>query len=380
MDFSADENMLNEFVAEGRDHLDSIEPDLLAMDSNGAEVSPEIINHVFRAVHSIKGSAGFLGIQSITRLGHVMENVLMQMRDGTMPPTPEKIDALLACLDKLRLMIDDVHGCDRVPFEEEMARLDEIQSEEKIREDIPKSPGESTPIKSVSSIRPEFDGQAPVGVFLDLKGPHGFGDVAYVLSREVLEQVIEEDLTLQAVWVQTVEDIHKHGRSIEDFLSLVDTLGNVLASDIEGVATVGSVRKPPADGIEHVLIATIVEEPDLAGGILEVPEEQVVTIRSEHIQKLLDESAPGRPETVPPTAKPAPPVYKSPVKPVVAEKELKKKEPVEKSICAPPGRGPSRSGQGADHRHHPGERGPDRPDDEPGGRTGARPQPTQPAP
>ena len=56
----ADESIISDFVAESREHLATIEPDLLRMEQEGAKVSAEVINRVFRAIHSIKGGAGFL--------------------------------------------------------------------------------------------------------------------------------------------------------------------------------------------------------------------------------------------------------------------------------------------------------------------------------
>lgn len=51
----ADESIIAEFVAESREHLATVEPDLLAMEERGKGVSQEVINRVFRAVHSLKG-------------------------------------------------------------------------------------------------------------------------------------------------------------------------------------------------------------------------------------------------------------------------------------------------------------------------------------
>lgn len=55
-----DREMLNELIVESREHLEKIEPDLLELEQNGNNVSDELVNRVFRAVHSIKGGFGFL--------------------------------------------------------------------------------------------------------------------------------------------------------------------------------------------------------------------------------------------------------------------------------------------------------------------------------
>ena len=90
-----DESLLLEFVAESREHLSSIEPDLLTLEKDGEQAGPEIINRVFRAIHSIKGASGFFGLEALKSLSHSMENVLMLMRDGQLGPTPQVMDPLL---------------------------------------------------------------------------------------------------------------------------------------------------------------------------------------------------------------------------------------------------------------------------------------------
>ena len=121
-----DENTINEFVAENRDHLEEIEPDLLAMEQGGREADPEIVNRVFRAIHSIKGSSGFFRFTAIKELSHVMESVLMRFREGMLPPDSSGIDALLGGVDKLRIMFADVERSDLVAYRDELERLNAI--------------------------------------------------------------------------------------------------------------------------------------------------------------------------------------------------------------------------------------------------------------
>ena len=118
-----DESIVSDFVAESRDHLNAIEPDLLTMEQGGAELSKDLLNRVFRAIHSIKGGAGFLAFEALKGLSHVMESVLMLVRDGKLRVDPELMDAVFAGMDRLRAMLDDIQASDRVPCEAEMARF-----------------------------------------------------------------------------------------------------------------------------------------------------------------------------------------------------------------------------------------------------------------
>ena len=121
-----EDTLISEFVAESRDHLTSLEPDLLEMEQEGANVSSEVVNRAFRAIHSIKGSSSVLGFDSLMKLTHIMENVLMQIRNKKMVPNSNTIDALLQSADKVSFMIDDVHSSNQVNYDVEIERLNDI--------------------------------------------------------------------------------------------------------------------------------------------------------------------------------------------------------------------------------------------------------------
>ncbi len=121
-----DDELLGMFVQEATEHLETIEPDLLTLEEQGDNTDPEIINRLFRGVHSIKGSAGFFGLSSITKLSHTMENLLGKVREKSMSVTPAVTDSLLSGLDKLQTMIHDVTGSDAVDASEQIATIQAI--------------------------------------------------------------------------------------------------------------------------------------------------------------------------------------------------------------------------------------------------------------
>ncbi len=70
----------------------------------------ELVNKVFRAAHSIKGGAGFMGLTTIQELSHAAENVLGMIRSKKLVPTPEIVNVLLLSSDQLRNMIENVQS------------------------------------------------------------------------------------------------------------------------------------------------------------------------------------------------------------------------------------------------------------------------------
>lgn len=123
MDQLFDESLEQEFITESREHLDSIEPELLALEQGGQQATPELINKVFRAIHSIKGGAGFLAYDSLKALSHQMENVLMKMRDGELELSRGILDVLFRSIDRLRMMLDDLAHSAQIDCSGELADL-----------------------------------------------------------------------------------------------------------------------------------------------------------------------------------------------------------------------------------------------------------------
>ncbi len=98
------------FIHESRELLDAMETSLLAM--TGSDADPDAVNAVFRAAHTIKGSAGLFGFDRIVQFTHVMESVLDCVRDGTLPLDGELVALLLSCADHSKRQIDAVDAGD----------------------------------------------------------------------------------------------------------------------------------------------------------------------------------------------------------------------------------------------------------------------------
>ena len=103
-----DPEMVEAFVAEAKEHLDSIEDDFLALEQQKDDPDQSQLDKVFRAIHSVKGAAGFLGLSKMSELAHVMEALLTKMRGGKILPESEYIDSLLAGVDLLSTMLKNI--------------------------------------------------------------------------------------------------------------------------------------------------------------------------------------------------------------------------------------------------------------------------------
>ncbi len=102
MDDSMQE-IVNDFIQEALELLESLNENFIELEKQPD--NKDILNTIFRAAHTIKGSAGFLGFQNIIELAHSAENILNKLRQGEMVLTAEMTDYLLKTMDTLKAMI-----------------------------------------------------------------------------------------------------------------------------------------------------------------------------------------------------------------------------------------------------------------------------------
>src|SRR5262245_38451990 len=103
-----DQELIAEFVVESQEALAHVENQMLAIESGGTEIDTDLVNAVFRTMHSIKGAAGFLGLDRIGTLAHSLEELLNGMRNREIVPTSELVSTMLRAADFMKSLIDAV--------------------------------------------------------------------------------------------------------------------------------------------------------------------------------------------------------------------------------------------------------------------------------
>ena len=106
-DFSLDDpSFYEDFLVEAGEHFELIEQNFLTLEESPGDL--EILNAIFRSVHTIKGASGFLGLAKVQALAHVGENVLDDLRKGRIPVSPEVMEVLFETEDTLKVLVSDV--------------------------------------------------------------------------------------------------------------------------------------------------------------------------------------------------------------------------------------------------------------------------------
>lgn len=146
------DEIINEFIVEAEEILEKLDPLFVELEQKGHDA--EIVNEIFRGMHTLKGAAGFLGFQSIVDVAHRAETILKKIREGEFTLTSEITDAILKATDTLRSLVS--HIKEKKEFTEDISPilnlLDEvlIRASEK-REEV--KPEEEKP--SATPIKPE---------------------------------------------------------------------------------------------------------------------------------------------------------------------------------------------------------------------------------
>ncbi|HKO01387.1 MAG TPA: chemotaxis protein CheA [Thermoanaerobaculia bacterium] len=100
-----DDRAREEFTSEAEELLDTLSRDLVEFESQGANVRPEVVNKIFREVHSLKGLAGMLGFAEISELSHNLEDMLDRLRMGKIEINRDLIDLLYDAVDSLNRLV-----------------------------------------------------------------------------------------------------------------------------------------------------------------------------------------------------------------------------------------------------------------------------------
>ncbi len=100
------DELLADFLTETNENLAELDVALLTLER--APDDANTLSLIFRMVHTIKGTCGFLGLPRLERVAHAGENVLGRLRDGALVASPEIVTLILAALDRIKSILSDL--------------------------------------------------------------------------------------------------------------------------------------------------------------------------------------------------------------------------------------------------------------------------------
>jgi two-component system chemotaxis sensor kinase CheA len=126
------DDLLNEFLTETAESIDVVDVELIKLEQDPNNKG--VLDNIFRLVHTIKGTCGFLGLPRLERVAHASENLLGMFRDGTLEVTPDAVTLILESLDRIKEILGGLAETEAEPEGDDgelIGRLDAFANGEK---------------------------------------------------------------------------------------------------------------------------------------------------------------------------------------------------------------------------------------------------------
>ena len=102
------DDLIKEFLVESTENLDRLDSELVKLESDPS--SQDLLSSIFRTIHTIKGSCGFLGFSKLEKVAHAGESLLSLLRDGKIALTAELTSGLLSMVDAIRTILLEIRA------------------------------------------------------------------------------------------------------------------------------------------------------------------------------------------------------------------------------------------------------------------------------
>lgn len=150
------DEIVRDFLIESNENLDRLDHELVKLESD--PTSKDLLAGIFRTIHTIKGSCGFLGFSRLEKVAHAGENLLSRLRDGVLSLNAEITSGLLAMVDAVRTMLAEIQATEHDgdnDYPELLARLKDLQEVNKSAAPKPLAPPppETAPAASTPEVR-----------------------------------------------------------------------------------------------------------------------------------------------------------------------------------------------------------------------------------
>src|SRR5262245_4152918 len=169
------DDLLSDFLTETAESLETVDNELVKFEADPRERGT--LDNIFRLVHTIKGTCGFLGLPRLEAVAHAGETLLGRFRDGVLEVTPEAVTLVLAAVDRIKALLADLAAAGAEP---EGSDDDLIAALEAAAEGAPAAEPEPEPAKEPERVlRPgEVSEEELEAAFLAAEAPAWMSEAA----------------------------------------------------------------------------------------------------------------------------------------------------------------------------------------------------------
>src|SRR5437879_4782057 len=146
------DDLLREFLTETSESLDTVDNQLVRFeqDPNNAK----ILDNIFRLVHTIKGTCGFLGLPRLEALAHAGETLMGKFRDG-MPVTAEAVTLILSSIDRIKEILSQLESTEAEPEGTDQDLI--VKLEQMVERGMAAMSAPATPVASGAPVKPAIE-------------------------------------------------------------------------------------------------------------------------------------------------------------------------------------------------------------------------------
>src|SRR5947208_8369819 len=119
------DDLLREFLTETSESLDTVDNQLVRFEQDPTDA--KILDNIFRLVHTIKGTCGFLGLPRLEALAHAGETLMGKFRDG-MPVTAEAVTLILSSIDRIKEILAGLEATEAEPEGNDRDLIDQLEA------------------------------------------------------------------------------------------------------------------------------------------------------------------------------------------------------------------------------------------------------------
>ncbi len=192
------DEILQEFLSETAETMEEISGEIVAWEADPAD--RERLDSIFRFVHTVKGSCGFLDLPRIGALSHAAEDALDAARNGRRDPTPALVTAVLAVIDRILSLTEEIASIGSEPKGDDRALIDAVHADESGSGTVGDfiQPGAATPAASgdnqaSAAAQPTAQDWRTIRVPLNLLDSMMNGVSDMVLARNEVARVLRGD-------------------------------------------------------------------------------------------------------------------------------------------------------------------------------------------
>lgn len=120
------DDLLREFLTETAENMGQLDVQLVQLEQNPN--NPELLGSIFRLVHTIKGTCGFLGLPRLEKVAHAGENILGKFRDGELEVTPLAVTLILRSMDAIKYLLGELESTEKEPDGNDAALIADLNA------------------------------------------------------------------------------------------------------------------------------------------------------------------------------------------------------------------------------------------------------------